>query len=160
MLLNYGVGEDFWVSLGLQGDPPVHPKGNQPWIFIGRTDAEAPILWPPVGKNWLIGKDPDAGKDWGQEEKGGNRGWNGWMASLTWWTWVWISSKSWWWTGKLGVLQSMGSQRVGHDWVTELKITSSVWSWSLCSSLQNLLCCFIIYKDHSLSLLWVWTFCL
>ena len=49
---------------------PVHPKGNQPWIFTGRTDAEAPILWPPDGKNWLIGKDPDAGKDWKQEEKG------------------------------------------------------------------------------------------
>ena len=50
----------------------VNPKGNQPWIFIGRTDAEAeaPILWPPDAKNWLIGKDLDAGKDWGQEEKG------------------------------------------------------------------------------------------
>ena len=51
---------------------PVHPKGSQSWIFIGRTDAEAetPILWPPDVKNWLIWKDPDAGKDWGQEEKG------------------------------------------------------------------------------------------
>ena len=50
----------------------VHPKGNQPWIFIGRTDAEAetPMLWPPHGKSWLIGKDSDAGRDWGQEEKG------------------------------------------------------------------------------------------
>ena len=49
---------------------PVHPTGNQLWIFTGRTDAEAPILWPPDTKNWLIGKDPDAGKDWRQEEKG------------------------------------------------------------------------------------------
>ena len=49
---------------------PVNPKGNQSWIFMGRTDAEALILWPPDGKNWLIGKDPDAGKDWKQEEKG------------------------------------------------------------------------------------------
>ena len=51
---------------------PVHSKGEQSWVFIGRTDAEAgtPILWPPDGKNWLIGKDPDAGRDWGQEEKG------------------------------------------------------------------------------------------
>ena len=51
---------------------PIHPKGNQSWIFIGRTDAEdeAPILWPPDAKNWVIGKDPDAGKDWRQEEKG------------------------------------------------------------------------------------------
>ena len=49
---------------------PVHPKGNQPWIFIGRTDTEAPILWPPDAKSWLTGKDPDAGKDWRQGEKG------------------------------------------------------------------------------------------
>ena len=49
---------------------PVNPKGNQPWIFIGRTDAKAPTLWPPDVKSWLIEKDPDAGKDWGQEEKG------------------------------------------------------------------------------------------
>ena len=71
MLLNCGVGEDCWESLGLQGDP-VHPKGNQSWIFIGRTDAEAEslILWPRDVKNWLIGKDPNAGKDWRQEEKG------------------------------------------------------------------------------------------
>ena len=47
---------------------PVNPKGNQPWIFTGRNDAEAPVLWPPDVKNWLIGKDPDAGKDWGQEK--------------------------------------------------------------------------------------------
>ena len=72
MLLNCGVGEDSWESLGLQGDQPVHPKGDQSWVFIGRTDVEAetPILWPPDVKSWLIGKDPDAGKDWGQEERG------------------------------------------------------------------------------------------
>ena len=58
--------------LDFKESKPVNPKGNQPWIFIGRTDteAEAPILWPPDAKGWLIGKDPDAGKDWGQEEKG------------------------------------------------------------------------------------------
>ena len=98
----------------------VYPKGNQSWIFIGRTDAEAetPILWPPDAKNWLIWKNPDAGKDWRQE--GDDRGWDGWMASPTPWTWVWVSSGSWLWTGKPGMLQSMGSQCVGHDWVTEL----------------------------------------
>ena len=53
--------------------------------------------------------------------EGDERGWDGWMASLTWWTWVWTGSRNWWWTGKPGVLQSMGSQRVGHDWSTELK---------------------------------------
>ena len=91
---------------------PVNLTGTQSWIFIGRTDAEAPILWPPDTKNWLIGKDPDAGKDWGQEEKG-RTGWDSWMASLTRWTRVWASSRGWWRTGKPGVLQSMGSQRIG-----------------------------------------------
>ena len=84
------------------------------------TDAETSILWPPDVKNWLIGKDPDAGKDWRQEEKGMTEdemaGWHHW----TQWTWVWVNSGSWWWTGRPGVLQSTGSQRVGHDWVTEL----------------------------------------
>ena len=68
MLLNCGVGEDSWDPLDCKEIQPVHPKGNQSWIFIGRTDAEAPILWPPSAKNWLIGKDPDAGKDWRQEK--------------------------------------------------------------------------------------------
>ena len=98
---------------------PIHSKGNQFWISIGKTDAEAetPILWWPDAKNWLIGKDPDTGKDWRWEEKGTTEdemvGWH----HQTWWTWVWVNSGSWWWTGKPGVLQSMGSQRVGHDWV-------------------------------------------
>ena len=101
---------------------PVYLKGNLSWIFIGRTDAEAetPILWPHVVKNRLIGKDPDVGKDWRQDKEGDDRGWDDWMASLTWWTWVWVSSGSWWWTGKPGLLHSMGLQRVGHDWATEL----------------------------------------
>ena len=64
---------------------PVHPKGNQSWIFIGRTDVEAdiPILWPPNMRYWLIWKDADAGKDWREEEEGDNRGWDGWIVSLT-----------------------------------------------------------------------------
>ena len=68
MLLNCSVGEDSWESLGLQGDPT---KGDQSWKFIRRTDAEAeaPILCPPDWKNWLIGKDPDSGKDWRWEKK-------------------------------------------------------------------------------------------
>ena len=97
---------------------PVNPKGNQPWIFTERTDAEAPILWPPDTKSQLIGKDPDAGKNWRQEEKG-TTGWDGRMASPTQWTWVWVGYRNWWWTGRPGVLQSMGSQRVGHNWATE-----------------------------------------
>ena len=72
MVLNDGVGEDSWESLDSKEIQPVHPKGNQSWIFIGKIDAEAEtlILWPPNVKNWLIGKDSDAGKDWRQEEKG------------------------------------------------------------------------------------------
>ena len=108
------------VDLDCKEIKPVNPKGHQSWIFIGRTDAESPILWPPDVKNWLTGKDPDAGKDWRQEEKGDDRGWGGWMASPTLWTWVWASSGSWWWTGNAGMLQCMGSQRVGHVWATEL----------------------------------------
>ena len=63
-------GEHSWETLGLQGDQQVHPKGDQSCVFIGRTDVEAEIQWSPDGKSCLIGKDPDAGKDWGQEEKG------------------------------------------------------------------------------------------
>ena len=72
MLLNCGVREDSWESLDCKELQPVHSKGNQSWVFIGRTDAEAetPILWPPDVKNWLTGKGSDAGKDWGQEGKG------------------------------------------------------------------------------------------
>ena len=72
MLLNCGIGEDSWESLGLQEVQPVHFKQNKSWLFIGRIDAEAEtlILWPPDIQYWLIWKDPDAGKDWRWEEKG------------------------------------------------------------------------------------------
>ena len=86
---------------------PVHPKGNHPkGIFTGRTDVEAetPILWPPDVKSRLIGKDPDARKDWRWEEEGDDRGGDGWMASSTRWTWVWLNPGSWWWTGRSCVL--------------------------------------------------------
>ena len=97
---------------------PVNPQRNQSWVFIGRTDAEAetPILRPP-DKNWLIGKDPDAGKDWGKR-----RGWQRmrWLDGITDLMDMSLSKLwSWWRTGKPGVLQSMGSQRVGHNWATE-----------------------------------------
>ena len=84
---------------------PVNPKGNQSWLFIIRTDAEAeaPILWPPDSKNWLTGKD----WCWERLKAGGerdHRGWDGWMASSTLWTWVQASSGSWWWIGTPGLL--------------------------------------------------------
>ena len=106
---------------------PVYPKANESCIFTGRTDAEAetPIFWPPDAKNWLIGKKTP----WCWERvkiggEGDDRGWDGWMAPLTQWTWVWVNSGSWWWAGRPGVLQSMGSQGVGHDWATELNLRS------------------------------------
>ena len=101
---------------------PIHPKGNQPWIFIGRTDAEAetPTLWPPDAKNWLIWKKPCCWEGLGAGGEGDDRGWDGWMASPIWWTWVWVDSGSWWWTGRPDVLRFMGLQRVKHNWATEL----------------------------------------
>ena len=97
---------------------PVHPQGDQSWIFIGRTDAEAetPVLWPPHVKSWFIWRWWE-GLEAGE---GDDRGWDGWMASLTWWAWVWVTSGSWWWTGRLSVLWFMGSQRVNNSWLTEL----------------------------------------
>ena len=103
---------------------PVYPKGDQSWVLIGRTDAEAetPILWPSLVKSWLIGKDLDTGRDWGARGEGDDRGWDSWMASPTWRTWVWVNSRSWWWTGRPGVLRFVESQGVGHEWLkwTEL----------------------------------------
>ena len=128
ILLNYGSGEDSWESFGLRGDQtsqsvdsgnPVN-SGNQPWIIIGRTDAEAeiPILWPPDTKSQLIGKDPDAGKDWGQQEKGTTEdemvGWRNNPMDLS------LSKlQEMVMDMEAGVLQSTGSKRVRHNWVTE-----------------------------------------
>ena len=100
---------------------PVHPKGDQSWVFTGRTDVEANsnilAIWceelTHLKRPWC----------WERLRAGGegdDRGWDGWMASPTRWTWVWVNSGSWWWTGSPGVLWFMGLQRVRHDWVTEL----------------------------------------
>ena len=107
---------------------PVNSKGNQSWVFIGRTDAEAQAsntlaTWYEELTHWK--------RPWSWERlkvggEGDDRRWDGWKASLTQWAWVWVSSGSWWWTGKPDVLQSMGSQRVGHDWVTELNFHARV----------------------------------
>ena len=120
MLSNCLAREDSWESLGLKQITQVNPKGNQSWILIGRTDneTEAPILWPPNAKIQLIRKV----SVWERLKVGGegnDRGWDGWMTSLTQWTWVWASSRRWWRTGWPGMLQSMGLQRVWHDWGTE-----------------------------------------
>ena len=106
---------------------PVHPKGDQSWVFMRRSDAKAetPILWPPDAKNQLIGNRPWCWERLKVGGEGDNRGIDGWMASPMQWTWVWVGSGSWWWTGKPGVLQSMGLQRVGYDWATELSWTDA-----------------------------------
>ena len=103
---------------------PVNSKGDQSWIFIGRTDGEAEtVTFATWGKELTHWKRP-----WYLERlkvggEGADREWDGCMASTTQWTWVWVNSGSWWSTGRPGVLQSMGSQRVGHDWATELNWT-------------------------------------
>ena len=121
MLLNCGAGENSWESLHSKEIESVNPKRNQPWIFIERTDAWSwsSNIWATWCKeltHWKI--------LWCWERsragQGDDRGWGGWMASSTQWTWVWASLGWWWRTGKPSVLQSMESQRVGYDWVTEI----------------------------------------
>ena len=104
---------------------PVHPKGNQFWIFIGRTDAEAETSWNSNTLATWCKELTRLKRPWCWERlkaggEGDDRGWDGWMASPTPWTWVWVNSRSWWWTGRPGVLQSIGLWRVRHNWVTEL----------------------------------------
>ena len=114
---------------------PVYPKGDQSWIFIGRTDVEAetPILWPPDANNWLFGEHLMLGKTEGRRI-GDNRGWYGWMASLIRWTWIWANSGKWWWTGRPGVLQSMGDGQGGQvccsPWADKESDTSERLNWT------------------------------
>ena len=121
MLLNCGIGEDSWESLGLQGDP-TSPSSRRSvlgvhWDWCWSWNSNTLATWweelTHLKRPWC----------WERLRAGGegdNRGWDGWMASPTQWTWVWVNSGSWWWTGKPGVLWFMGLQRVRHDWVTEL----------------------------------------
>ena len=122
MLLNRGVGEDSWELIGLQGDPTspfwrrsvlgVHWK-DWCWSWNSNTLATSCEELTDWKRPWC----------WEGLRAGGegdDRGWDGWMASPARWTWVWVNSGSWWWTGRPGVLWFMGSQRVGHDWATEL----------------------------------------
>ena len=123
----------FWIvllektlerSLDCKEIKPVNPSGNEPWIFIGGTDAEAPILWPPVEKSQLIRKDTDAGKDWRQEEKGVTEDeMVGWQHQIN--GHKFEQAPGWWRTGRPGVLLSMGFQRVRHDYATETQHTTS-----------------------------------
>ena len=129
MLLYYDVGEDSWESLGLQGDP------TSPWY----RKSVLNVHW----KDWCWSWNSNTLAIWYKElthlkrpwcwkrsraGEGDDRGWDGWVASLTQCKWVWVNSGSWWWTGKPNVLQSMGSQRVGHYWVTELIIHLNIYN--------------------------------
>ena len=127
MLLNCGVGEDSWESLGLQGDP------TSP--FWRRSALE--FLWKEWCWSWnssTVATSCEELTHWkrlwcweglGAGGEGDDRGWDGWLASLTRWMWVSVNSGSWWWTGRPGILRFMGSQRVGHDWATELNWTEA-----------------------------------
>ena len=124
-LLNCGVREDSWESLGLQGDP------TSP--FLRRSVLG--VLWNDWCWSWNSNtlvtsceelthcKRPQYWEGLGAGGEGSDRGWDGWMASPTQWTWVLVNSRSWWWTGRPGKMQFIGSQRVRHNWVTELNLT-------------------------------------
>ena len=128
MLLNCGVGEDSWESLGLQGNQTSQSSRKsilnihwKDWCWSWSVNTLAtwwiePTHWK---RSWCWERLKAGGK-------GDDRGWDGWIASPTQWTWVWASSRSWWWTGRPEVLPSMGLQRVRHDWVTELNWTEAL----------------------------------
>ena len=116
------------IALDCKEIKPVHPKGDRSWIFIGRTDAEAetPIPWPPDSKSWLLGKDPDARKDWRQEKKGMTEDeMVGWHHRLN--GHEWTSSGIWWWIGKPGMCPDM-SQTWLSNW-TEHESCFKVYFW-------------------------------
>ena len=122
MLLNCGVGEDSWESLGQQGDQtsPSYRKLvlNIHWKdWCWRWNSNTLSTWckelTNLKRPWCWARLRVGGE-------GNDRGWDDWMASPTQWTWVWVDSGSWWWTGRPGLLQSVGSQRVRHNWATEL----------------------------------------
>ena len=141
MLLNCGVGEDPWESLGLQGDPTspfwrrsalgfLWKEWCYSWNSSTLASCEELTHWKRL---WCW-------EELGARGEGDDRGWDGWMASLTSWTWVSVNSRSWWWIGRPGVLRFMGSQRVGHDWATDL-----IWS-------DGLIAHFFLLLNHCLDI--------
>ena len=118
MLSNYGAEEDSWESLGQQRNQTIQSWKStlnihwKDWYWNSNTLSTLCEELTHWKRPWCWERSKVGGK-------GDDRGWDGWMASPTQWTWVWVNSRSWWWTGRPGMLQSMGSQRVGHDWATE-----------------------------------------
>jgi len=125
---------------------PVHSEGDQPWISLEgmmlKLNSSTLVTWCEELIHW---KRPWCWEGLGAGGEGDDRGWDGWMASLTRWTWVWVNSRSWWWTGRPGVLWFMGSQRVGQDWVTDL-----IWS-------DRYHCCYLYLKKKHL-FIWLWRY--
>ena len=148
MLLNCDVGEDSWESLGLQGDP-TSPSWRRSVLSVHWTDwcwswnSSSLATSCEELTHWKI---PWCCEGLGAGGEGDDRGWDGWMASPTRWTWVWVNSGSWWWTGRSGVLWFMGSQRVGHDWATKLNWPETSLPWNFISNPRYER----IYFDHSL----------
>ena len=146
ILLNCGVGEDSWESLGLQGDP-TSPFWRRPVLGV---------LWKDWCWSWnsnTLATSSEELTHWkrlwcweglGAGGEGDDRGWDGWMASLTRWTWVWMNSGSWWWTGRPGVLQFVGLQRVGHNWATGL--TWQIYLQECWISSQKILAYLVLYS--------------
>ena len=137
-------------ALDCKGIKPVHPKGNQPWIFTGRTDAEAEatILWPPDAKNWLIWKDPNAGKDWRQEEKGMTEdemaGWHHRLDGHEFERALGVGDGQ----GGLACCSPWG-RRVGHDWVSKLNLCSVAEQSTTCTLLY-----FVQHPNRGKAAIW------
>ena len=123
------LGKTLESPLDCKEIQPVHPEGNQSWIFIYglmlMLQLKLQSFGHLMGRTESFEKTLMLGKIEGRR-RGDDRGWDGWTASLTQWRSVWVNSGRWWWTGRPGMLQSMGSQRVEHHWVTELKWTELV----------------------------------
>ena len=148
MLLDCGVGEDSWESLGLQRDPTSPFWRWSALEFLWRkwcwswnsntlaTSCEKLTLWIRL---WCW-------EQLGTGGEGDDRGWDGWMASPTWWTWVWVNSGSWWWTGRPGMLLFMRLQRVRHDWATELNWLHC--KWYIIKGVYKVKCPFIQIHYH------------
>ena len=137
--MNYGAGEDSWESLGLQGDPTTPSKrksvlniDQKDWCWNSNTLASWCEELTYLKRTWCWERLKPGGE-------GDDRGWDGSMALPTQWTWVWVNSGSWWWTGKPGMLQSVGSQKVRHDLVSELNWNITYYTSVASSHLQLLL---------------------